>query len=150
MKKEQKVKDDKNNQIIQRFNSMLKDVSQGLSTLFDSDYVGIWLINEENKKNERIISSGEWPEGKVDQKKMEMDICNAAISGKIVEMMNKAIFCAPIKIKRIKENKDETLGAIFLHNKSSDNFSTKDRKFLLAISNILSFGVWNIRYELNN
>lgn len=150
MEKDQKTEESKINQVSQHFKSVLSEISQNLSTLFDLDYIGIGLSDKRNRKIEEFIFQGNWSGGEAGQKKSKEDICNGVLSsGEIFTNQEESIFCIPIKIRRNKEDQDKTLGVILLHTSSPGKLSGEDRSFIEMLADILAFGVWNIRCEMN-
>ncbi|MGD2090382.1 MAG: GAF domain-containing protein [Candidatus Aminicenantes bacterium] len=150
MNKDQTLKNENRIHIYQYFKSILMETSKSLATLFNFNYFGINLIDKKDNSTEKLICCGDWSEDKNKQEKLQTDTCQKVMkSGKVVTNRDKSILCVPIKIMGIKEGQEKILGTVFLHSPSPSNYSIISRGIIVSLVNVLAFGIWNVKYELN-
>jgi GAF domain-containing protein/anti-sigma regulatory factor (Ser/Thr protein kinase) len=151
----------------QELKILLRKVSEDLSTIFNSNYTWIGLIDEPEGKMKEAGSFGTLPQKETRLAQLQDDICKEVFEkGKSIrkqmdvtqeipvpgENRTRSILCVPIKIDKIEKNRQVTfltLGTLYLSRIESNNFSREDEIKIQTIAKMLAFTTWNYKYEFS-
>jgi len=162
-----KTKNENTGPFGQELKILLRKVSEDLSTIFNSNYTWIGLIDEPDGKMKEAGSFGTLPQKETRSAQFQDDICKEVFeNGKSIrkqmdvkqeipvpeENSTRSILCVPIKIDKIEKNRQVTLltlGTLYLSRIKPNNFSREDEIKIQTIAKMLAFTIWNYKYEFS-